>query len=526
VVNVETFLVMIISTLKMKRNRSRQDLDDRQHSHEDNSEPGEHLDNLNQSHESLEQDPLEASVRTNAASKTYWTRIFSADDNPALFMNFSSNKPGIYCLNDDLQMHELLVQQSEHDHNEKATPVYDPKAFNDLYKPLECEDYRLEQEELLQYAELATTIRERLAERALEKDREFQLRNPNGVVTDKRIDTLIQKRFHSKAPHQRVQDPEVRKEYRSKQYKSTRKNLCDLTPSEIEAILRSVKVDFLTYKAAGDKHGVKSTLVKNIITNAKKDTGYVSKRREKLEGKVQLREVVAEHAQVQLATKQQILSVRGLAEAINNKKGLFLKPHFVKEILKVDLGLKYKAFKFGAIQANTQRCLVQRQQYAITMLKLLEGRKTVYNVDESTVDQLDFTRRHWRPKKYALEGLKPVTPRISLIACVGSDGTAFYSLTQVNTDHQVFCLYLTELAKRLTALDKDWRDNSVLLLDGAKYHTCEETLKHLAFLKMPVIFSGPYSYVSHQVPVLTEHFFPYSLQQLQNSSLPTSRGAS
>ena len=33
-----------------------------------------------------------------------------------------------------------------------------------------------------------------------------------------------------------------------------------------------------------------------------------------------------------------------------------------------------------------------------------------------------------------------------------------------------------------------------LLFSNASYHTCDETLKHLAFLGMEVIFSGPYSY--------------------------------
>ena len=65
----------------------------------------------------------------------------------------------------------------------------------------------------------------------------------------------------------------------------------------------------------------------------------------------------------------------------------------------------------------------------------------------------------------ATKGVKPVSPRISLIACVGSDGSSFYSLTQVNTDHNVFCLYLTELAKKLSAHDKNFRENSVLLLE-------------------------------------------------------------
>jgi len=58
-----------------------------------------------------------------------------------------------------------------------------------------------------------------------------------------------------------------------------------------------------------------------------------------------------------------------------------------------------------------------------------------------------------------------VSPRISLIACVGTDGSASYCLTQVNTDHNVFCLYLTWLVRKLTMQDRNWRENSVFLLE-------------------------------------------------------------
>ena len=99
------------------------------------------------------------------------------------------------------------------------------------------------------------------------------------------------------------------------------------------------------------------------------------------------------------------------------------------------------------------------------MFKLLHDGKRVFNVDESWLDMMNFTRKHWRPMRMATEGVKLVTPRISFIACVGSDGSAFYRLTQTNTNNEVFCLYLTELAKKLSAYDKNWQDNSVFLLE-------------------------------------------------------------
>ena len=39
-----------------------------------------------------------------------------------------------------------------------------------------------------------------------------------------------------------------------------------------------------------------------------------------------------------------------------------------------------------------------------------------------------------------------------------------------------------------------WRDNTVIQLDGAKYHTCEDTKIDLQVLGFRVIFSAPHSY--------------------------------
>ena len=81
---------------------------------------------------------------------------------------------------------------------------------------------------------------------------------------------------------------------------------------------------------------------------------------------------------------------------------------------------------------------------------------------------MNYHESHWRSKFYPTQGKKPVSPRISLIVCVvyvGSDGSVLYSLTQVNTDKNVFCLFLTHLVKRLAEHDKNFRENSVIMLE-------------------------------------------------------------
>jgi hypothetical protein len=233
----------------------------------------------------------------------------------------------------------------------------------------------------------------------------------------------------------------------------SRYKLYQLGPEKLEDIVHSIKVDYLTYKSAADLHNIKFSLVSSIMTNLKKDPEYITKRKEKLQIKEHHAQLVVAKVQDKLQRHEHLTSRKSLTEELNGQHDLELNYQQVGKIMKDVIGLKYKKFQKGEIQANSQRCLVQRQQYAIIMLRLLASGKRVYNVDESWLDQMNFTRSHWQPMRLAKEGIKPVSPRISVIACVGTDGSAYYSLTQVNTDENVFCLYLTELTKRLDGND-------------------------------------------------------------------------
>ena len=46
----------------------------------------------------------------------------------------------------------------------------------------------------------------------------------------------------------------------------------------------------------------------------------------------------------------------------------------------------------------------------------------------------------------------------------------------------------------LDAEDPDWRDHTIILLDGASYHIRADALKAMAALSVPVVFAGPYAY--------------------------------
>ncbi len=55
-------------------------------------------------------------------------------------------------------------------------------------------------------------------------------------------------------------------------------------------------------------------------------------------------------------------------------------------------------------------------------------------------------------------------------------------------------LFFKELAGLLDQKRPRWRDNHIILIDNAPYHSSQQTLQYLEELKIPLMFLAPYSY--------------------------------
>ena len=75
--------------------------------------------------------------------------------------------------------------------------------------------------------------------------------------------------------------------------------------------------------------------------------------------------------------------------------------------------------------------------------------------------------------------MKQVAPRITLVAALDSRGSLYASLLQANSDSDTMQLFFTEYIKTLDAEDRNWRSNSVIVLDNASYHDSKEVLELL-----------------------------------------------
>ena len=99
------------------------------------------------------------------------------------------------------------------------------------------------------------------------------------------------------------------------------------------------------------------------------------------------------------------------------------------------------------------------------------------NIDETWINESDFRRRKWR--EYDGTNAVPthsLTPRITLIAALDTMGNIYLTLTQANSNNKTMEIYFYHLVAKLDRERPNWRDDTVLLLDGASYHRSASTL--------------------------------------------------
>jgi chlorite dismutase len=119
---------------------------------------------------------------------------------------------------------------------------------------------------------------------------------------------------------------------------------------------------------------------------------------------------------------------------------------------------------------------VIRQKYAKKMLGLLDEGYIILNVDQSWLNMMDFRHRKWvvKDQRNSL-AFKQVKPRLSVLAAIDTQGSVYMALTMSITDSDVICLFLKELFDKIELERPDFRQNTVLLVDGAPYHRSDET---------------------------------------------------
>ena len=119
------------------------------------------------------------------------------------------------------------------------------------------------------------------------------------------------------------------------------------------------------------------------------------------------------------------------------------------------------------------------------MLNLLLENKRIINIDETWIAEIDYSRKMWCPSKAPCTvAEKTIGIRHALIAALDTDGQVSFTLTHANTDSDVMLSFLRRLDIVLSNETPDWKEKSIVLFDGAGYHTSEKTRDTLKKLQI------------------------------------------
>jgi len=188
-------------------------------------------------------------------------------------------------------------------------------------------------------------------------------------------------------------------------------------------------------------------------------------------------------------------SAWAVKKAIADGLGEDASEHVIRRVMCKDLNIHYRKTIPVSVHGKYEKNLVLRQQFALQLIRLLSAGKTLLNIDETWLGMTDFRRRKWRaPGTTNSVAQLEMRPRVSMIMGIDTKGDVYLSLLQANSNGQVMEIFFRALVKKLDKERAHWRDDTVLILDGAPYHNSKATMKLLEVLKIPVLFTGPHSY--------------------------------
>ena len=262
-------------------------------------------------------------------------------------------------------------------------------------------------------------------------------------------------------------------------------------------------------------------LVSNLVIESKKWPGKLRDRKMAEKRKFNAGIAVVDAVEELMVDYKPVTSANLVQSKVLDMSRLKVPRPQIREIMRRECGLKYRRAKKNPTHINSERCLVLRQHYATTMLEFLKSGHRLLNIDETWLNETNFTRKHWcSAKASSALSSRPISPSLSMIAALDSDGRVYFSLGHAATDQDTFMLFMRHLVKQLDVESPGWEDNTVILIDNATYHTGKKILKYFTKMQVPIMYSAPYSFSSAPIESLFAHL---KLGELNQAGINTGK---
>ena len=90
-----------------------------------------------------------------------------------------------------------------------------------------------------------------------------------------------------------------------------------------------------------------------------------------------------------------IWSAKQVKSELMDRSKVKFNTHFVRSVLRDDLGMRYRKIKKSAFLGNNARSKVARLIFAKRMFEVLESQARVIVIDESAVPHYDYRLKKW-----------------------------------------------------------------------------------------------------------------------------------
>ena len=307
--------------------------------------------------------------------------------------------------------------------------LYDPELLLEEHGPLHIEDYRLNEEEMYEWATLCTMIRATFRNQAQIAEQLGGRRDSDGEFVISELAKRIEK---GQLRTRKIGVNLLPFEFRNYTLANQRyrvKNRPKLTVyDKLEIADRVIQGDE-PVKDLAKEYRVTSSCISQIVSMVRKKPKILEELIEKAATKEIKDETLACYIVKHLEAGMVIERAADLQKSYEVLFGIHFKLHRVRKVMRDLLDMRYKKIVKIPQQGNSERCLVQRQQSSLRLLPLFQRKKRLISIDETWLDTADFRRRSWQKKGTSNSiPTKKVNPRITLIVAFDSLGKIYASL--------------------------------------------------------------------------------------------------
>ena len=377
----------------------------------------------------------------------------------------------IFDVDADLKQDKALKQIRKGSNPGLGTIVFDPDEHNHQRDLLTMSNYRLNDETLLKYAKMASTIRLRISQKVSQLNEEQK----DPEVEDNIELNYIKKQKHLQEYPKDEVDLHIARNPSHPCRK--RKSLRQLDSTTRLKVVKLAASKLYTCEEIASRFNIKVQAVYHLLKDSKKRKAYFINKKEKELQRAKNETGIVQTISEALATQTRIWNAKQIQIETSKVTKSKVPIRTVHQIMKRKFKFSFRRIKRVSQPGNSERCKVLRHLYARKMFKMYDEGQHIVNVDESWVPVTDFRRRCWNK---AGEGNsmsdRPLGHKVNIIVAVSSEGQVWLSQTQCNTDENVMMMFLSKLATVFTSkYGVGWRDQIVIVMDGASYHKSVQT---------------------------------------------------